>query len=591
MPGRLAAPGRARYQASMKLIERWLALMAVWTSRRHRARDRLRARWARPGDDRRDDQAAAMLTEVDDGEVTSDRHRVDARTWSDLEMPHVFRAVDRTMTAVGAQRLHQLLATPCHSVDALHRREQLIARFEQDETLRLAVQECLLPLQREPEWGLPRVLWGRLPASPVSLPLLHALSWSLPLAVAGAYWFPALWLVVLALFAVNTILELWLQKIVAVHLATLGYLHRVLATARRLASLRVDGIEDVQRELASGLEGTAALMRRSRWMAVHDPFELVGYVRTAMLRNAITFFRLRELIVERATRLRAVYKAIGMVDAALSIASLRAERAPWCRPELVEGSSELGLGNVRHPALAEPVGNDLDLRSGRSLLITGSNMSGKSTFLRTVGVSAILAQTIHTVFAARYSAPLLRVMTSMNAADNLAAGKSYYLDEIESVLRLVREAGGQPRSLFLVDEMFRGTNPIERVAAASEILRHLAAGGTVLAATHDREICANVSGWFDQAHFAEQVSEHGLAFDYRLRSGPCSSRNAIALLRVSGYPDSIVDAASRRIADADLRRLSRGRRSGAAASRRRWRSGVDRSAPRSPRRPAPGRPR
>jgi DNA mismatch repair ATPase MutS len=110
-----------------------------------------------------------------------------------------------------------------------------------------------------------------------------------------------------------------------------------------------------------------------------------------------------------------------------------------------------------------------------------------------------------------------------------------------------QEAGlSQPR-LFVVDEVFRGTTPAERVAAASEVLRYLARTDIVIAATHDLEICDLVSEQFDNAHFEEQVTEVGVNFDYVPRDGPCRSRNAIALLRLCGYPESITDAAWARV--------------------------------------------
>ena len=411
----------------------------------------------------------------------------------------------------------------------------------------MAVQRQLARLEDEPAWDMPALLWQDIPASPVPLLLLRALSWALPLVALAGLWFPGLWFAAMALFGTNILFELWLERTVAVHMSALWYLQRVLATARAVAARPVAGLEKEQSELAAHLEGTQALSRKVLLVSVNDRFDVTGFLRAALLVNSIVFFRARELVLRQRERLRAVYRAIGLLDAAQAIASFRAQNADHCLPAFAaKGDRRMCVENIRHPALAAPVGNDLDLAPARSLLVTGSNMSGKTTFLKTIGVSAILAQTIHTVLASRYELGMVRVLSSVDTLDDISRGKSYYMDEVESVLRLVRAAGTDTPALFVVDEVFRGTNPVERVAAATEVLDYLARDDLVLAATHDLEICSLLADRFDTVHFQEQVTESEILFDYALRPGPCVSRNAIALLRLTGYPAEIVDAASRR---------------------------------------------
>src|SRR5215475_11521252 len=118
-------------------------------------------------------------------------------------------------------------------------------------------------------------------------------------------------------------------------------------------------------------------------------------------------------------------------------------------------------------------------------------MSGKSTFLRTVGVNVVLAQTINTCLADRYEAPRYQVRSCIGRADDLLAGKSYYLVEVESVIALLRAGESVKPHLFIFDELFRGTNAVERIAAAEAVLRTLMSSGNshvTLAATHDVEL-------------------------------------------------------------------------------------------------------
>ena len=181
------------------------------------------------------------------------------------------------------------------------------------------------------------------------------------------------------------------------------------------------------------------------------------------------------------------------------------------------------------------------------MVVTGSNMSGKSTFLRTVGVNAVLAQTTHTCLARLYRAPVFHVRSCIGKADDLLAGKSYYIVEVEALLELVRASDDTAPHLFLLDELFRGTNAVERIGAGQAVLvellqarRGVPKPHVVLAATHDGELVDLVSDTFDAYHFGDSVGPDGLMFDHRLQPGPATTRNAIALLRLHGAPETLV---------------------------------------------------
>ena len=202
---------------------------------------------------------------------------------------------------------------------------------------------------------------------------------------------------------------------------------------------------------------------------------------------------------------------------------------------------------ITHPVLNQPVANSLRI-DGQNLLLTGSNMSGKSTFVRTFGVNAVLAATIHTVFGASWRAPRLVVRTSIGRSDSLTGGTSYYRAEVDATGALFGVADRRQR-LILIDELFRGTNSIERIAGAQAVLAHLDRGDDiVVVATHDVELL-QLLPTYKSFHFREEVQDGLLTFDYRLHAGPCSTRNALAILELAGYPAEVV-AQSRRTAAA-----------------------------------------
>ncbi|HEY7396604.1 MAG TPA: hypothetical protein VH559_17230 [Gemmatimonadaceae bacterium] len=195
---------------------------------------------------------------------------------------------------------------------------------------------------------------------------------------------------------------------------------------------------------------------------------------------------------------------------------------------------------VIHPLLAHPVANSLEVRAS-SVLITGSNMSGKTTFVRAIGVNAVLAQTLHTICAEQWHAPMLRVRTSIGRSDSIMDGKSCYLAEVESVHALIRAKETGAQHLFLLDEIFRGTNTTERVAAANAVLTYLNRGSDIVfVATHDIEVIDLLGDAYTPHHFREEISDTAISFDYRIHPGPASTRNALALLEAMQYPRDLV---------------------------------------------------
>jgi len=272
------------------------------------------------------------------------------------------------------------------------------------------------------------------------------------------------------------------------------------------------------------------------------------YLNLAFLLDATgVYVALKDLSHYGGSLVRAA-AAAGDVDAAISVASFRAGRSDWTQPVFLGADATSELTELCHPLVHDAVANSIALAPGRGVLVTGSNMSGKSTFLRTVGVNAVLAQTINTCLARAYRAPVFHVRSCIGRSDDLLAGKSYFIVEVEALLDLVRASDDPTPHLFLLDELFRGTNAVERIAAGRAVLRELlvtASGAkphVVLAATHDGEL-VDLAEAFDAYHFGDAIGADGLIFDHRLQHGPATSRNAIALLRLHGAPQSLLTEA------------------------------------------------
>ena len=196
---------------------------------------------------------------------------------------------------------------------------------------------------------------------------------------------------------------------------------------------------------------------------------------------------------------------------------------------------------VVHPLIDGCVPNTLVL-DGTGLLLTGSNMSGKTTFIRTLVLNALTAETLDICFAGSYTAPYMRLLSSIRISDDIAEGTSYYLQEVLTVKRFLEASQDSVPCLFALDELFKGTNTSERIAAGKAVLAHLNRGPhIVLVSTHDIELAELLdSDGYELHHFREEVVDGQLVFDYQLHTGPLTTRNAIRILELYDYPPELI---------------------------------------------------
>ncbi len=204
----------------------------------------------------------------------------------------------------------------------------------------------------------------------------------------------------------------------------------------------------------------------------------------------------------------------------------------------------LRASRLAHPLLAPPtrIANDVELTElGSIYLITGSNMSGKSTFLRTIGINLCLAQAGGVVCAGSFEWTWSRLACCIRVDDSLDAGLSFFYAEVKRLKTILNatEERTMPPVLFLIDEIFKGTNNRERLIGSQAYITALSKGyGFGLVSTHDLELAdlEQVIPRLRNAHFQETVADGALTFDYQLRPGPCPTTNALRIMELEGLP-------------------------------------------------------
>jgi len=264
-------------------------------------------------------------------------------------------------------------------------------------------------------------------------------------------------------------------------------------------------------------------------------------------------------------RVRFWLETLSELEALSALATLAADNPTWAFPEIIEktdDASALSARNLGHALLppAVCVGNDVGIGPmGRFLFVTGSNMSGKSTLLRAIGMNVVLAQAGGPVCADEMRLMPLTLATSIRVQDSLEYGISYFMAELRRLHEVVeiahttteKNGAGEREPLFLLDEILHGTNTSERQIAARQIIRTLLRyGATGAVSSHDLSLTEtpDLTAARDAVHFTETFTRGpdgpAMSFDYQLRPGVATSTNALKLMEMVGLPLDDVNAAA-----------------------------------------------
>ena len=483
---------------------------------------------------------------------------VDDRTWSDLEMDQVFARIDRTISVIGRQYLYAMLRIykNGHSDNEKQRLNELYSIFGADETLREKIQTALYPLRRDESAYLVMLFYEDLPPKSKWSWLIYLCSGLFFLSLALIALNPVFFFTAVVMAFCNILINAFYGSAIFRQCADLSCLTAMLNAARKLARIVPPaGVRELD-ELRSLKDFAAALNSKVFWFSLNDEqmdnltAVLYGFLNHFGLARLVVFLRIIDDLQKSRDKIRRIFEAIGSIDACIAVASWMQSLPISAVPSFDEsnGSGAAGTAGIidvkgmYHPLIENAVGNSFFLR-GESALITGSNMAGKTSFIKTIGINMILAQTIFIVLAERAGLPRRFVRSSIKREEQVIDGQSYYSREIE----LLREFLNCPenRYLFLIDEIFRGTNTVERVAISAATLRYLTRNNMALVTTHDIELQPLLADCARLFHFSEQVDGGRYYFDFILRDGPCHAGNAIKLIELKGYPSDIVTEARR----------------------------------------------
>lgn len=476
-----------------------------------------------------------------------DKYIIDDRTWNDLDMDSVYTHLDRTMTIPGELHLYCILRRPLIYEEELEKRNRLINLFSRDQDTREKYQVILSKLGKKEDVYHLDILWEDQPPRNKYAFLYSFFSLLIPIFILlGIFNYGLAWFGLGAAILCNMVIHYRTKEKIYEHLSSIRYLGKLIRCAIDMTDIRHPLLEDSCIKIEQTLKKVSYIRNKTSLMGREADF-IYEYLNIIFLIEVRAFYSLLRALEKYRQQLRQIISTIGLMDAMISVASYRAGLESFVEPTFLNSGSSLKIKEAVHPLLNEPVPNSISMESG-GVLITGSNMSGKTTFLKTIGVNAVLAQTIYTCLAQKYQTSFFHIKTLIGRQDNVIEGKSYYLDEIQALLRIINSLEKNVPCLCLLDEVFRGTNSLERISASAEVLLYLARNYCLIfATTHDLELTKVVESSYSNFHFLEKVTEEGISFNYKLMNGPSTIRNAIKLLRHVGYPNEIADSADTRI--------------------------------------------
>ena len=475
---------------------------------------------------------------------------IDEITWNDLDMDRIFMLMNQTVSSAGEDYLYAMLHRLEFSEERLKERERLFCFLKKEEKTRIRCQQILTTLRKPRGLSLYQSIHVEKDCQ-VGSPIREILSCVLFFASLVAFMIvPAYGVFAfLAVSGINIITYLKGKEEINRYLGGFRSVMQLIGCADTLEKAGISELSEYTKRLKDCKKALGSFRKGSFLVVNHDGMEtgpeavMLDYIRMMTHIDLIKFNSMMKAMREHQKEIEEMIEIFGLLDACISIASFRELLPYYCSPKFDSDKKRavLDVENLYHPLILEPVANSI--KTTKAVLVTGSNASGKSTFLKMVAINAILAQTIHTCMATECKMSYFRVMTSMALRDDLESKESYYIVEIKSLKRILDSAKEETPLLCIVDEVLRGTNTIERIAASSEILASLCLPHVLsFAATHDIELTYMLEEYYTNYHFEEEVKEDDVKFNYLLKKGRVTTRNAIRLLKMTGYDDSIVEA-------------------------------------------------
>lgn len=466
---------------------------------------------------------------------------LDDLTWNDLDLDELYVQMNNTQSGVGDHLLYAMLRQPCLNEAELQKRTKIITWAHKEVAERSEVVSTLSSASKryrddveQPflETGTTHqqtyivyVIWLGIIASMIAMLFTRAAIFPLML-----------------FFVVSSFYYFYLHKKLEHHLDPLVYLIEQIEVLHRLSRCSMEHLPELKQEID---ELSSALAKIRKKSALGYFSDTAGWMNSITHQESRLYDSYASFVYENKALVLKGLRLVGMLDACIAVAAYQG-RTKASHDIVWLANVDLQAQQMIHPLVEHCVANDVDL--SKNQMLTGSNATGKSTYLKMIALNAVLAQSFGIVFAKQYRACFYRIATSMSIHDHIEKGESTFVAEGKALKHLLDLDNEQIPSLCVIDEILRGTNTLDRISASAVILKEfIHHNSRCLIATHDIELTQLLNTEYACAHFSETMKNGKMSFDYRLHPGVTTTRNAIDLLRVFAYEEDIVKDARRRL--------------------------------------------
>lgn len=470
------------------------------------------------------------------------------KTCNDLDIEELFTFIDRTTSKVGQQCLYNKLRTI--PVKPVKDREKLIHKLATDKAYRISIQREIDLLSQHEAFHISSLFQEEHTRPPKWFIAIRLLSLVSLASLLITPILNAMILVFIATYILNIGIHLWNKRNVYKYLTSIPQLIKLSQVAKELHKNEL--CKDIDPTLEKSLKVIDQVKNRMAFFKIESALQsdfgaiawgILELFKIAFLLEPLLLFDVLHRLDTRREAIEKVFSFVGEIDCLISIASLREGLELHCMPEIETHSTVTKAEKIYHPLIQECVKNTIHLQN-KSVLLTGSNMSGKTSFIRTIGINIITGLTLNTCFAESIRFPKMRIYSAIRISDDLMNDKSYYFEEVLTIKEMMDRSDDDVANLFLLDEIFKGTNTIERISAGKAVLSSLTKNkNLVFVSTHDIELTDLLNKEYELYHFSEVVNQNKVDFDYKLKAGKLKNRNAIRILQINDYPAEVINEA------------------------------------------------
>ena len=463
--------------------------------------------------------------------------QVDGQTWHDLDLYRVFDQLNYTQSSIGAEALYQKMRLIKFQPEASL--QELEDFFDHHPDLRLKVQVVMNQLGKK-NHNMARSIVAN-PGKQDSKIYLSLYIFLACLPVFSLFFLPFFkiqaMMVLVASATFNIIfssIRNWSNKM---RLDRVSYLVRIFASTEKLSHLAIPK-QEALKQAVQPFKKTKVISGILQSPTGSSDMEIILiYLNFLFLIPQIAQVYIYQQVRIHQKEAQEAINLLGELEVAISLLRHKRDVDLVCHPSFKKEGGIKGKG-IYHPLLTDPVANDV--RFEKNMVISGDNASGKSTYLKMVAINCILAQGLGFAYGESLELSYGHVMTSMDVSDDIEVGDSYFITESKTILRMIESLENSGFHYFFIDELFKGTNTIERIGSGLGIVRWLSRHDCLyMISSHDIELVAASGAVNDNYHFDSRYVDGEIVFDYQIKQGAAVTKNAVNTLKSLHFPSEI----------------------------------------------------